>query len=115
VEPFDSEDRVASAGVEVERPAAGVVGRPGDAHGDDVLETEDAAHEDRPVRPRACPAHVSRYRTGTIGFYGQRLPAWGTPNQTIIILLTCLAQNTWARHTRRTTQPQQELQHPSAA
>ena len=48
-------------------------------------------------------------------FYGQRLPAWGTPNQTIIILLTCLAQNAWARHTWQTAQPQQEQQHPPAA
>ena len=48
-------------------------------------------------------------------FYGQRLPAWGTPNQTIIILLTCLAQNAWARHTWQTAHPLQEQQHPPSA
>jgi hypothetical protein len=37
-------------------------------------------------------------------FYGQRLPAWGTPNQTVIVLLACLAQNAWARHTHQVAQ-----------
>jgi hypothetical protein len=31
-------------------------------------------------------------------FYGQRLPAWGVHNQTVIVLLAALADNAWARH-----------------
>ena len=31
-------------------------------------------------------------------FYGQRLPAWGVHNQTTIVLLAALAENSWARH-----------------
>ena len=53
LEPLDAEHRVAAALVEVEGPAAGVVGRAGRAPGDDVLEAEQAAHDDRAVRPRA--------------------------------------------------------------
>ena len=30
-------------------------------------------------------------------FYGQRLPAWGVHNQTVIVLLAALADNAWAR------------------
>ncbi len=32
-------------------------------------------------------------------FYGQRLPAWGVHNQTTVVLLATLAENSWARHT----------------
>ncbi len=31
-------------------------------------------------------------------FYGQRLPAWGVHNQTVIVLLAAQAENSWARH-----------------
>lgn len=31
-------------------------------------------------------------------FYGQRLPAWGAHNQTLIVLLATMAENAWARH-----------------
>ena len=31
-------------------------------------------------------------------YYNRRLPAWGLPNQTVIVLMTALAQNAWARH-----------------
>jgi hypothetical protein len=31
-------------------------------------------------------------------FYGQRLPAWGLHNQTVIVLLAAQAENSWARH-----------------
>jgi len=31
-------------------------------------------------------------------FYGQRLPAWGVHNQTTIVLLAAVAENSWARH-----------------
>lgn len=30
-------------------------------------------------------------------FYGQRLPAWGVHNQTVIVLMAALAENAWAR------------------
>ena len=30
-------------------------------------------------------------------FYGQRLPAWGVHNQTVVVLLAALADNAWAR------------------
>jgi hypothetical protein len=48
-------------------------------------------------------------------FYGQRLPAWGIPNQTIIVLLACLAQNSWARHTWQNAQPGLDRRQPQAA
>ena len=54
LQPLDAEHRVAAARVEVEGPAALVVGGaaacPSEMH---VLEAEQAAHDDRPVRPRA--------------------------------------------------------------
>ncbi len=31
-------------------------------------------------------------------FYGQRLPAWGVHNQTLVVLLAAQAENSWARH-----------------
>jgi len=31
-------------------------------------------------------------------FYGQRLPAWGTHNQTTVVLMAVFAENAWARH-----------------
>lgn len=31
-------------------------------------------------------------------FYGQRLPAWGSHNQTVTVLLAAIAENAWARH-----------------
>lgn len=30
-------------------------------------------------------------------FYGQRLPAWGVKNQTVIVLMAAFAENAWAR------------------
>lgn len=30
-------------------------------------------------------------------FYGQRIPAWGVHNQTVVVLLAALAENAWAR------------------
>lgn len=30
-------------------------------------------------------------------FYGQRIPAWGVHNQTVIVLLAAIAENSWAR------------------
>jgi hypothetical protein len=32
-------------------------------------------------------------------FYGRCLPAWGTHNQTTVVLLAAIAENAWARHT----------------
>jgi len=29
-------------------------------------------------------------------FYGQRLPAWGVRNQTVVVLMSALAENAWA-------------------
>ncbi len=34
-------------------------------------------------------------------FYGQRLPAWGVHNQTVVVLLAALAENAWARQVWR--------------
>ncbi len=34
-------------------------------------------------------------------FNGQRLPAWGVHNQTVIVLLAAQAENSWARQVRR--------------
>ena len=48
-----AEHGVAATGIEVERPAALVVGRPADAHRHHSFQPEQAAHDDRPVRPRA--------------------------------------------------------------
>lgn len=31
-------------------------------------------------------------------FYGQRLPAWGVANQTLVVILAAIAENAWARH-----------------
>lgn len=33
-------------------------------------------------------------------FYGQRMPAWGVHNQTVIVLMAALAENAWARAVR---------------
>ena len=30
-------------------------------------------------------------------FYGQRMPAWGVHNQSVIVLMSALAENAWAR------------------
>jgi hypothetical protein len=32
------------------------------------------------------------------GFHKQRLPAWGEPNQTCVVLLALVGQNAFARH-----------------
>jgi hypothetical protein len=55
LQPLDAEHGVAPARVEVEGPAALVVGGPAHAHRQHVLEAEQPAHDDRPVRPRAGP------------------------------------------------------------
>jgi len=31
-------------------------------------------------------------------FHKQRLPAWGLHNQTVVVLMAVIAQNSWARH-----------------
>jgi len=78
---------------------------------------------------RALPGHHPGYRavyrmrqdaeslnnTLERAFYGQRLPAWGTPNQTVIVLLACLAQNAWARHTHQVAQADLCQAHSPAA
>lgn len=33
-------------------------------------------------------------------FYGQRIPAWGVHNQTVVVLMSALAENAWARWIR---------------
>ena len=55
LQPLDAEHRVAATRVEVEGPAALVVGRPADTHREGVLQPQQAAHDDRPVGPRAGP------------------------------------------------------------
>ena len=55
LEPLDAEHRVAAVGVEVEGPAALVVGRSAHAHAEHVLEAEQPPHDDRAVGPRAGP------------------------------------------------------------
>ena len=34
-------------------------------------------------------------------FLGQRLPAWGVHNQTVVVLLAGMAKNAWARQVLR--------------
>jgi hypothetical protein len=53
LQPLVAQHGVAPARVEVERPAALVVRRAADGHGQHVLEPEQPPHDDRPVRPRA--------------------------------------------------------------
>ena len=55
LQALDAEHRVAAARVEVERPAALVVGRAGDAQRDRVLQPEQPAHDDRAVAPTGRP------------------------------------------------------------
>jgi len=55
LEPAVAEHRVDTARVEVEGPAAFVVGRAAEAERDHVLEPEQLAHDDRPVGPGARP------------------------------------------------------------
>src|SRR3546814_9114079 len=55
LEPLDAEHRVATSGVEVEGPAAGVVGRARDPHRQGALEPQQPAHDDRSVGPAAGP------------------------------------------------------------
>ena len=55
LEPLVAEHRVSPARIEVEGPAALVVGRATDAHRQDVFESEQPAHDDRPVGPWAGP------------------------------------------------------------
>lgn len=38
-------------------------------------------------------------------FYGQRIPAWGVHNQTVIVLLAAIAENAWARQVALDQQP----------
>lgn len=71
---------------------------------------------------RALPAHHPGYariygmRADTeslnaeleLAFHKGRLPAWGAPRQTVVVLFACLAQNAWALHVwTRQTQRQQ--------
>ena len=56
-EPLDPEHGVLTAGVEVERPAAGVMGRSAHAHRQRALEPQQAADDDGPVGPGAGPRH----------------------------------------------------------
>ena len=53
LEPLDAQHRVAAAVVEVEGPAVLVVGGPGHAEADHVLEAEQLPDDDRAGRPRA--------------------------------------------------------------
>ena len=55
LQPLDPQHRVDAPGVEVEGPAALVVGGATQALGDDVLQPEELAHDDRAVGPRAGP------------------------------------------------------------
>src|SRR4051794_11848950 len=54
---LDAEHRITTGMIEVERPALLVMSRPGDRHGQHLLEPEQASDNDRPVGPRAGPAH----------------------------------------------------------
>jgi hypothetical protein len=55
LQPLDAQHGVAAAGVEVEGPAALVVRRAADSHGQHVFQAEEPAHDRRAVRPRAGP------------------------------------------------------------
>jgi hypothetical protein len=74
LQPLDPEDRVLPALVESERPAPLVVGRPGDAHGEDRLEAQQAAGDDRAVGPgtgtaddQAVAARLNRVAVAAVG------------------------------------------------
>ena len=67
LQPLDAEHRVDAAGVEVEGPAALVVGRAADAHRERVLEPEQPPHDDRAVRPRARPGDDEPVAAGLDG------------------------------------------------
>lgn len=56
LEALDAQKRIEPVGIEVELPAAFVVGGAGDAHAQDAFESEQAPHDDRPVRPRTRPS-----------------------------------------------------------
>src|SRR5699024_11089277 len=47
LQPFDTQDRVHAAGVQVERPGPCVMGGTGEPHGDRVLQPEQSAHDAR--------------------------------------------------------------------
>ncbi len=63
----DAEHGVEAVGVEVEGPAALVVGRAADPHREGVLEAEQAPHDDRAVRPRAGAGHDEPVAVGLDG------------------------------------------------
>ena len=52
-EETEAVDRIDATRVEIERPAALVVGRTAEPERDDVLQAEQPAHDDRAVGPRA--------------------------------------------------------------
>ena len=53
LQPLDAQHRIDAAGVEIERPRPRIMHRAGQAHRDDVLQAQQPAHDDRPVRPWA--------------------------------------------------------------
>ena len=57
LQPFEVEDRIAAASIEVERPAALVVHRRAHAHRQHWFEPEEPPHDDGPVGPRTRPGH----------------------------------------------------------
>ncbi|QGW33453.1 hypothetical protein MAA44156_03270 [Mycobacterium avium subsp. avium] len=57
LQPGNLEDRVDAAGIEIERPAALVVGGAAKANGQNTFQAQQPAHDDRPVGPRAGARH----------------------------------------------------------
>src|SRR5690625_634969 len=67
LEPFDTEYWVDLAGVEIEGPAALIVGGSGQAEGDDVLQAEESANDQGAVGPRARTGGDQPVATGFDG------------------------------------------------
>ncbi len=64
LDPRDAEHRVDAARIKIEGPAPAVVGGSADPHRDRVLQAEQTADDDRPVRPGAGPRHHQAVATG---------------------------------------------------
>ena len=72
LQPLDAEHRVDAAGVQVERPAALVVGRAAEAHRHRILQPEEPPDDDRPARPGA---RTRRDEAVSAGFDRVAVPA----------------------------------------
>lgn len=102
---------------ELRPPSAGLIHRFGHVRDHDRWEPLLAVAGDEKAKfnrceylrivPATAPEHERldemRQDTESLGaqleraFYGQRLPAWGVHNQTVVVLMAAFAENAWAR------------------